>query len=270
MIHWKQHALNAAEAFRCAAEYAQFKAGWPELRKQSPKGDGHPVLVLPPFTGNDTITAPLRNTLTEVGYKTYGWEAGSNLGLNDKKAQLLHDRLKEIYEENGRQKVSLVGLSLGGIIARELAREYPEMVREAISVNTPFGIGTDKDAVPPLLAATIQILSDEKFSLKSEGMTGRLVTPPPVPTTSIFSKTDGIAGWRACLNPKSPLAENIEISGSHVGGFWNLEAVSVILNRLAQPEGEWKPLKQPRDYCENPDPSWKKSPAGKQHFFPKN
>ena len=270
MIHWKRHALNMAESFRCAAEYAQFRKGWPALRAKSPKGDKHPVLVLPPFTGNDMITAPLRNALAEVGYKTYGWEAGSNLGLNDKKSQHLHDLLKKIYEENGRQKVSLIGLSLGGIIARELAREHPEMVREAISVNTPFGVGMSEESVPPLLVATIQLLSDAKFSLNSEGMTGRLVTPPPVPTTSIFSKTDGIAGWRACLNPKSPKAENVEVSGCHVGGFWNLEAVSVILDRLAQPEGEWKPFKQTKDFCEKPDSSWKKSPAGQQHFFPKN
>ena len=267
LFNVKRHYYNVAEAFRGAAEYAQFRAGWPELRKKAPKGDGHPVLVVPPFTGNDTVSAPLRNALTDMGYKAYGWEGGINLGLNDKKSQLLHERVEKIYKENGRKKMTIIGLSLGGLYARELAREFPDMVRDVISINTPFGIGLNRDAAPPLLVGTIQLLSGTEFSLKAEGMAERLITPPPVPTTSIFSKTDGIAGWEACLNPKSPKAENVEVNGCHIAGFWNLEALTVILDRLAQPAGRWKPFKRTEHHSPAPDPGWKNRLAGKTQFF---
>ncbi len=267
MVHWKRHYLNATEAFRCTVELSQFPKGLGKVLKQAPKGDGHPVMVIPPFTGDDKITTLLRFSLEKAGYKVYGWENGHNIGFNDKKGRNIYEHLKEVYESNGRQKISLIGWSLGGIYARELAREYPDMVRQDITLFTPFGVGMHKDATPPTIVAAISMLSNSKYLLSSEGMAERLVTPPPVPTTSIYSKGDGIGGWEACLNPKAPLAENVEVGGSHIGGGWNLEALTVILDRLAQPEGKWKPF-EPKDPCPKPNSDWENKPAAKKKFFP--
>jgi hypothetical protein len=270
MPRLKRNIFNVAEVFRCAAEYTEFRIKRSGLLRAAPKGDGHPVLVLPGFTHPDALTKPLRNFLTDAGYKAYGWGGGINLGLQEKKCLQLRNQLKEIYEENGKQKVTIIGLSLGGIIARELAREFPEMVRDTISVHTPFGVGLHKKAVPAWLTTAIRVLSESKYSLKSEGMAERLMTPPPVPTTSIYSKTDGLAGWEACLNPKSPQAENVEVNGCHMAGFWNPKTITVILDRLAQPAGQWKPYEElMATSSKQPGTGWQDKIAGKRRFFPK-
>ncbi len=203
-----------------------------------------------------------------MGYKAYGWEGGINAGLRDSTVEHLHKRLKEIYEENGHQKVSLIGHSMGGMYARCLAHEFPEMVRDVITMGTPFGIGMNKEATPGWLANTIQFLSHAKYTLKTHGMAERLLTPPDLPTTSIFSKTDGIAGWQACLNPKTPWTENIEVTSSHMGMICNKGVLAILLDRLAQPEGAWQNYKNPSTETPPPNPEWKPA-ASNWRFFPK-
>ncbi len=100
-------------------------------------------------------------------------------------------------------------------------------------------------------------------------MAERLVTPPPVPTTSIYSKTDGIADWQGCLNPQAPQVENVEVDGGHLAGIWNLAAVKVILDRLAQPEDNWKPLQKDSVHAPKP-PAWHKTQAAKRKLFTKD
>lgn len=270
MPNWKKLRLNLTEVFRSTEELVQYVRGRKEVMSDAPKGDGHPVLVIPGFASSDIITKVLRDAIGDAGYTVSGWENGINYGFNDGKALGIYEKLKEVYEASGGQKVSLVGWSLGGIYARELAREYPDMVRDATSIFTPFGIGAHEDASPDLLVKTIKGLSDPQYSLDTEGMKERLLTPPPgIPTTSIYSKADAIGGWEACLNPKSPLAENVKVHGSHVGATWNLEVLAVVLDRLAQPEGEWKPYSLPEaPHAPDPDPSWEHT-AGKWRFFPK-
>ncbi len=168
-MSWKGHALNTAEAFRAAATYRKFIKGWPALRDSAPRGDGHPVLVLPPFGYTDTVTAAFRDALAEMGYKVYGWEASLNSGFNAEKGKHLRKHLKKIHADNGNRKVTVIGLSLGGIYARELGREFPELVRGAISINTPFGAGLNKDTTPNFLIAAIEALSDDSVSLKADG-----------------------------------------------------------------------------------------------------
>ncbi len=254
--------------FNSAAEYKELHQAKPSLHKNSPQGDGHPVLVIPGFTANDFFTAPLRHILQDKGYKPYKWKGGFNIGLKDKTTEHLARRLKEIYEENGNQKVSLIGHSLGGFYARTLAQEFPDMVRDVITVDTPFGIGMKQDAAPAFVVSTILKLSEAKYSINNEGMSERLLTPPQMPTTSIFSKIDTVAGWQACLNPATPLSENIEIKATHIGSVWNKEAFVIILDRLAQPEGKWKPHKTPANDAPPPNPNWKPKSSGWK-LFPK-
>lgn len=243
-----------------AHEYGDYRKVKRDIRAAAPRGDKHPVLVIPGFTSGDSTTAPLRHILKKMGYKPYKWRGGINLGLKDKTAKRLARRLKKIYEKNGHQKVSLVGHSLGGIYARVLAQEYPEMVRDVITVDTPFGVGMDRSTTAPLVVNTIIRLSDAKFSLDNPGIPERMLTPPEQPTTSIFSKIDTVAGWQACLNPETAHTENIEVHASHIGSIWHQETVAAILERLAEPEGQWKPSPHAAQEKTPANPGWK--PAG--------
>ena len=217
------------------------------IKRGLPAGDGHPVLVLPGILEHDLYTVSLRKCIKTMGYKVYGWENGINTGISEKSLGHLRDHLQKIFTDNGGQKITLIGHSLGGIVARELAREFPEMVRDVITIGTPFGgFGKGKNDVPPHLLALHKYLNpDTAYLITDEDMVKRLLTPPPVPTTSIFSKGDRVVAWKACLNPDTPQSENIEIHTNHLAHLTMLfsPAVAVILmDRLAGKEGAWKPF----------------------------
>lgn len=231
---------TASEGIRTLSEWAGLQASWRWIRISTPDGDGHPVLLLPGFLTGDMTTAPLRECLDEKGYKTYTWNGGINLGLNDHIAEHLHSLIQKIFEENKGQKITLIGHSLGGVFARELAREYPEMIRSVITLGTPFGAAAE--ATPQLLRKIYEFLNPGSDHLNDKDLQLRGLTPPPVPTTSVFSKSDGIVDWQASLNPKAMKAENIEVISSHIGMIVNPLAIAAILDRLAQKEGQWQPF----------------------------
>src|SRR5436190_18146975 len=126
---------------RAMFEFGAFAAAMPWLRMAG-RGDRHPVLVLPGFTASDVSTEPLRATLIANGYWTHGWRLGANLGPTERIIDGINDRLCEIYERHGRP-VSLVGWSLGGIYARDLAREHPDKVRLVVTLGSPFRMTRD-------------------------------------------------------------------------------------------------------------------------------
>ncbi len=255
-------------ASNTAKEFYQYTQARSDLKKEAPQGDGHPVLIIPAFTANDLLSWPLRDLLSSKGYKAYAWKGGFNMGMTEKTAKHLATRLEKIYKENGNQKVTIVGHSLGGFYARALAQEFPDMVRAVVTINTPFGVGMNKGAIPPTVLSTIDKLSDKKYSVDREGMAERMLTPPPVPTTSIFSKSDRVSNWVVCLNPNTPLSENIEVNASHLGSIWHKDTLAVILERLSQPEGKWKPHQGALKTAHPPNPNWKPTP-GTEKFFPK-
>lgn len=265
----RKYIHNATEPFRTAGEFVKFQR---RRRKQKKKpvpatGDGHPVLVLPGFAGDGTMTSGLRAGIQQAGYKVYELGGGRNLGLTDEMAAHLRGRLEEVFRENGGRKVSLVGHSLGGVYARELAREHPDMVRDVITICSPFGAGLDKKAVPATLRALFNTLNPGNPLLNDEDMARRAVAPPPVPTTAIYSRKDGVAQWQACINPKAGMAENVEINSSHVGAVWNKDVLDVVLDRLAQPEGGWTPYRQASDVC-HPGHGCDTPPDGPRLFGP--
>ncbi|MCE9508002.1 MAG: alpha/beta fold hydrolase [Alphaproteobacteria bacterium] len=265
----KKHVRNLRDNFRGAIEYKDLLAKWPVLKQKMPQGDGHPVLIIPGFTANDGTITPLCDALKEKGYNAHTWGRGRNLGLNDKTAKHLRERLEKLYTENGNQKVTLIGHSLGGFYARELAREFPDMVRDVITIGTPFGVGIDKKSVLPPVRALIEKLNGGKVSLKDPDMAQRLLTPPPVPTTSVFSKTDLVAGWKVCLNPAAPEAENVEVKASHVGLIYSADTFAVVMDRLAQPEGSWKPYSAASPEIPPQNPCWKQGNPPKPDLFKK-
>jgi len=217
---------------RAVLGLAAYSAALPWLRRARP-GDGHPVIVLPGLGATDASTRPLRGYLARIGYAVEGWELGRNLGRRQVVDLHLVPRLRELRVRSGRT-VSLVGWSLGGILARELAKRAPQDVRLVITMGSPFADSGRASNVARLFEAVSgRKIVDDLHARR------RIREAPPVPLTSIYSRTDGVVAWRACLEQEGPAAENVEVRGSHCGLGHNPAALWAVADRLAQPEGQW-------------------------------
>jgi pimeloyl-ACP methyl ester carboxylesterase len=203
--------LLAREA-RTAPELAAFIATAGPLVLRSPRGDGHAVIVLPGLGGGDSSTIPLRWFLDRLGYDTAGWGLGTNRGFGVAVRSGLDDALRVARQSSGGP-VSLVGWSLGGIHAVELARRHPGDVRGIVTLGSPLA---------------------------------RLPGPPAdVPVTSVYSRSDAIVPWRASLLRGAPRRENVEVRGSHLGLGHNSAVLVVVADRLAQPQHAWQRFAAP-------------------------
>jgi len=199
------------------------------------KGDGHPVLVLPGLAAGDASTVLMRRFLRSRGFAASGWGQGLNLGLREGVIERTHDRLRELWMKHGRS-VSLIGWSLGGLYARELAKQSPELVRLVITLGSPFtGHPRETNAWRLYEFASGHRIGSHDFH-------GPLRAAPPVPTTSIWSPTDGIVSWRCSVETRRDMAENIVVESSHLGLGANPATLYAIADRLAQPEGHWAPF----------------------------
>ncbi len=229
--------LMLAEA-RAVFELASFYA-LRGLLGQLPKGDGHPVLVLPGFMAGDTSTRPMRGLLDDLGYATHGWGLGRNVRIDATRESEMNDVLSRIADDSGR-KVSIVGWSLGGVFAREIAKVHPDKVRLVISLGSP--ITNDRSATNA--SRLFEYLNGKEPEPVRAGRYRDLETAPPVPTTSILTKTDGIVAWRGSVQKPGPQTENIEVLASHCGLGVNPAVMVAIADRLAQPEGDWHPFER--------------------------
>jgi pimeloyl-ACP methyl ester carboxylesterase len=221
---------------RAIHELGAFLGALP-LLSLAPRGDGHPVLVLPGLIASDVSTRPLRAFLRNRGYYVKGWGQGRNLGLRAGLQDAMTDLLQEMNDTHGR-KVSLIGWSLGGLYARQLAKMMPERVRSVITLGSPFAAGprsTNAWRVYEMASGRRADEEDARFG-------GALATPPPVPTTAIFSRTDGICAWQGCVQQSSARAESIEVESSHCGMGHHPAVVYAVADRLAQVEGQWQPF----------------------------
>jgi pimeloyl-ACP methyl ester carboxylesterase len=208
----------------------------------APRGDGHPVLVLPGWLASDRSTQALRWFLRDRGYHAHGWRLGRNDGPSPEIVSGLAARLDALCARHGR-RVSLVGWSLGGIYARELARRRPDDVRQVITLASPF---RDPDATSVLIARLAG-----RRPPRSPDVLARLRSPLPVPTTAVYSRTDGIVAWQSCVEPRGPQSESIEVGTSHCGMGHHPAALLVIADRLAQPDGAWRHF-EPRGWSRVP------------------
>jgi pimeloyl-ACP methyl ester carboxylesterase len=231
--------LYLTEPARAAAEFGWFLACAP-LLPALPHGDGHPVLVLPGLLATDSSTGPLRRILRRLGYPVEGWLLGRNLGPTSRVAAGLSRRLDDLVQHHGRT-VSLVGWSLGGVYARVLARQDPAAVRQVITLGSPFQLARSDQTRAHQVFERYSHMHVERWQLPLEDERTRLA----VPATSIYSVLDGVVHWRACLDRVSPLSENIEVYGSHLGLGHHPAVVWAVADRLAQPEGAWSPFRPP-------------------------
>jgi pimeloyl-ACP methyl ester carboxylesterase len=205
------------------------------LLMQAPRGDGHSVLTLPGFLASDLSMVPMRRYLKGLGYDPHAWNMGRNLGGVYGKRRALRELLSRIHEQAGR-KVSIVGWSLGGVYARDLALQLPDMVRCVITLGSPFA----NDVRATNATKLYELLSGEGID-DIPGIREAIAGDMPVPATSIYSRTDGIVNWRTSLVRPSATAENIEVHlASHIGLGVNPAALWAVADRLAQAEGEFR------------------------------
>lgn len=239
----KPHALlAAAEVPRVVMAVDAWLLAYPWLRL-APKGEGQPVLILPGLLAGDASTIALRRVLRRLGYRPYKWHLGRNVGPTAAVRAELPAAIQRIARRN-RSTVSVVGWSLGGIYARDLAHRHPECVRQVITLASPYR-----------LQRASQSRADNAFTRYShlhlqEGdrtqVTGMSPRPLSVPSTSIYSRLDGIVAWQHCLEPEGEQAENIRVRSSHLGIGFDPHVIWAVVDRLSQAEGEWSPFVPPR------------------------
>ncbi len=233
--------LALAELPRALAELGSLPWFGP-LLMTAPRGDRHPVLVLPGFVTSDRSTGILRRYLEALGYTPYAWELGRNLGPKaiGREGEKLVDRLDAIHAETGR-KVSIIGWSLGGVMARQVARRRPDVVRQVISLGSPF---TGDPRATNVLRAYETLTGQRLSDADTQAQLAESRSAPPVPSTAIYTKADGIVSWRNCCEPDDATTDNIEVYGSHCGLGVNASVLYAIADRLAQGEGEWAPFER--------------------------
>nr|WHW29412.1 putative alpha/beta hydrolase [uncultured bacterium] len=224
---------------RALPELLGFAAALPALVATAPRGDGQPVLVLPGLVTSDRSTLSLRTFLKALGYPAYGWDMGRNYGPVPGVEDGLKNRIRELADKYGR-KVSVVGWSLGGIYARQLAKMMPDDIRQVITLGSPFS----GDPRATNAWKLYQFTSGHQVDDRDNHMGGVISQAPTVPTTAIYSESDGICAWQNCMEQDGEHLENIRVRSSHCGLGHNPAAVYAIADRLAQKEGEWKPFQR--------------------------
>lgn len=218
---------------RAPWEFLAMLAAGPWL-KQLPTGDGHPVMVFPGLAANDLTTQPLRSFLRERGYTAYEWQQGFNLGPRAGVLEGCCERLQALAKRHG-EKVSLIGWSLGGLYAREVAKEHAKHVRCVVTLGSPFSGHPRATNAWPLY----EMLNGQSV-LEDEQAIASLRKAPPVPTTSIYSRTDGVVAWQCSINEDEPHTENIEVHASHLGMGMNPLVMYAVADRLAQDPARWQ------------------------------
>jgi pimeloyl-ACP methyl ester carboxylesterase len=233
-----------SDAWFGAFDAAAFPLGALALA-QAPRSDGHAVLVLPGFLSGDQPTWLLRWYLTQIGYRAYPWELGLNFGFSTEHPYdieaLIEHRLKEVYIESGDRKISLIGWSLGGVYAKSVARRYPKLIRDVITLGSPISGNTANVSVSRLYEWVSKMqFSDPGFARKIAETTQPL---KGVPITAFYCRKDGVVPWRNACETPGPLVQNIEVKASHVGMGFDAFVFYLIAHRLAHSSGRrWKPL----------------------------
>ncbi len=221
-------ALALTDGPRALLDIAFLRMTYPLLRR-CPKATGrHSVMVIPGFLGDDRGNMPLIRFLGELGYTASGWGQGRNLGIQSFSEEQLRDRLEDVIAAGGG-KVSLVGHSLGGIYAREIARMEPDVIRQVITLGSPFGRGHQGASHASRLYRRLNPGAEARDDDHA------LSIPPPVPTTAIYTRADGVVNWRTSVQDGDyPHVHNVEVLGSHIGLNVNAAVWYWVAKKLAQ------------------------------------
>ncbi|PLW67234.1 alpha/beta hydrolase [Pseudohalioglobus lutimaris] len=235
--------FKTASEFRAIAELGSFFLTRKYLQRALPKGDGHPLVIIPGFMIGDAFTRSLRRLLRTLGYDSHPWDQGVNQGLRDETCHNIERRIAQIHRESGR-KVSLIGHSLGGVYVRAIAHRQPQHVRQIITLGSPFNASFDQQATDSKGGALARAYEQLNPGVENDALprSNLMSFPPQLPSTSVYSEGDGIVGWQHCMDIADGLTENVRIPGSHTGMAHNPLVAYVIADRLAQNENEWRPF----------------------------
>lgn len=209
------------------------------VKCENDAADGHPVMILPGFMSTKASTKMLREYVAKLGYPVYDWGMGRNYGKMEYMAALV-ERLETIKNKH-EQKVSLIGWSLGGVFAREIAKAKPDLVRQVVTMGSPF-----QDITHPNNVAWIYTLisGGKRVEDTDWALLENMPKPAPVPTTAIYTKEDGIVPWRVCRElQESPIHQNIQVRGSHFGLGVNSSVFWIIEDRLKYEKHNWQHFK---------------------------
>ena len=206
------------------------------FKEYEKNGDGHPVLVIPGFMGSGFSTKLLRKFINDLGYHAYDWGLDRNLA-NFEDLEFLSLKIEELYKKHNK-KVSLIGWSLGGVYARQLAKANSGIIRQVITMGSPFNGANQPNHARWLYD---YIKKREGTSEVDDATLADLPNPAPVPTTAIYSTEDGIVPWEVCIeNKEDETHQNVRIHGSHLGLGANPSVFHIIADRLQYHEGNWK------------------------------
>jgi pimeloyl-ACP methyl ester carboxylesterase len=218
--------LAATEPARTLVSAGGAAAGALPLLRWAPRGEPHPVLVLPGLLASDASTQALRTFVRRLGYPVVGWALGRNQGPSKEIEDELPRLVDRLAGEHGTA-VSIIGWSLGGIFARTLARKAPRQVRQVVSLGSPFAAAQPWVTGPP------------------RPPRASLARPLPVPSTAVYSRWDGVVDWRACRQQPGPISENVAVRSSHLGMGHDPAVLWVVADRLALPRHDWRPFVRP-------------------------
>jgi pimeloyl-ACP methyl ester carboxylesterase len=229
--------LALVEPIRAAAELGALFASLPAL-SNAPRGDGHPVLVLPGYAASDASTWVLREFLSGIGYRAFPWGLGRNQGgLKGDLGSRLALRLDDIAQQ-ADSPVSLVGWSLGGVYARVLAKRFPTKVRQVITLGSPFAGSPTATSLYRVYQQTGHPRAETIRTAPRDAFAGEPLTG--IPSTAIYSRSDGVVAWQIAREQPGPLSENIEVVSSHVGLGIHPAVLYAVADRLAEDPNHWQ------------------------------
>jgi len=229
---------------RAVLEMALLPALMP-LLGAAPRGDGHPVLLVPGFTASDATMVGLRLFLSSRGYHVETWGLGQNTGFKLKFSQALEQKVRYMHHRH-RRKVSIIGWSLGGVYGFYTAHNAPECVRGVVSLGSPMQFTADSFNTRLLVRAVYRYFAHPMGPVAHLAHVRAKVlrAPPPVPSTCVYSMTDGVVPPTAArIDSDQGEHENIWVPGSHLGLGFNAAVMWIVADRLAQAEGTWKPFR---------------------------
>jgi pimeloyl-ACP methyl ester carboxylesterase len=209
--------------------------------KHAPRGDGHPVITLPGYRSDDTAMLALRRYLARWGYAPYPWGLGANLGIGYQRIdyeQRMLEKLENVVEKHGAP-ATLIGWSQGGVIAREVTKQRPDLVRQVIVLGSPLADAPEATTLFRIFRRTsAEEITNELMSVMRE-----VASPlPNVRCICIYSSSDGIVSADIAQDLVSPNVENIRVTSSHLGMVVNPMVMFIIADRLSQPEDDWRPF----------------------------
>ena len=219
--------VSAATLAREMAAVAQVLLKPPPFPDDAARGKGQPVIVIPGFLSPDVTTARLREFLARQEFVAYSWTCGLNVGPMPRVIAELECQVREVAQATG-QPVFLVGVSLGGTIAREVAKSCQGPIARVITLVSPIHLPVTTPLAP--LAEAASLLWDMQ---QLDALTA-IAEPPPVPLTALFSRDDGVIDWRACVPREAEMVEAVEVSGPHMTVSSNPQVQRIVADRLAR------------------------------------